>query len=176
MEFPRCGGFCRRSVALGLWLLLCGFSDPKGVFAAAIDPHWQMVKDFGGLYAFAPDGDRSRGGLTIGTVPPQSSSLLGEAVATVGDAAHFMIETPYTIAGIPCLFTDSRKPRQAVSRPSPTIFSAISQTTLGGMPKAVFVISSTTSYENLAEFDAVFWPVARSVSWGPAVRSGHSPP
>ncbi len=81
--------------ALGLWLLLCGFSDPKGVFTAVIDPHWRMVKDFGGLYAFAPDGDRSRGGLTIGAVPPQSSSLLGEAVATVGDAAHFMIETPY---------------------------------------------------------------------------------
>ena len=95
--------------ALGLWLLLCGFSDPKGVFTAAIDPHWQMVKDFGGLYAFAPDGDRSRGGLTIGTVPPQSSSLLGEAVATVGDTAHFVIETPYTLAGIPCLFTESRE-------------------------------------------------------------------
>ncbi len=44
------------------------------------------------------------------------------------------------------------------------------------MPKAVFVISSTSSYEDLAEFDAVFWPVTRTVSWGPAVRPGHSPP
>jgi len=162
--------------ALGLWLLLCGFSDPKGVFAAAIDPRWQMVKDFGGLYAFAPDGDRSRGGLTIGTVPPQSTSLLGEAVATVGDAAHFMIETPYTVAGIPCLFTESRETSPGgVATVSHNIFCYL-QTALDGMPKAVFVISSTTSYENLAEFDAVLWPVTRSVSWGPAVRSRHSAP
>lgn len=162
--------------ALGLWLLLCGFSDPKGVFAAVIDPRWQMVKDFGGLYAFAPDGDRSRGGLTIGAVPPQSTSLLGEAVATVGDAAHFMIETPYTIAGVPCLFTESRETTPGgVPTVSHNIFCYL-QTTLSGMPKAVFVISSTSSYGDLAEFDAVFWPVARTVSWGPAVRPWHSPP
>jgi hypothetical protein len=162
--------------ALGLWLLLCGFSDPKGVFTAAIDPHWQMVKDFGGLYAFAPDGDRSRGGLTIGTVPPQSLSLLGEAVATVGDAAHFMVETPYTIAGVPCLFTESRETTPGgVPTVTHNIFCYL-RTTLDGMPKAVFVILSTSPSENLAEFDAVFWPVVRSVSWGPAVRPGHSPP
>src|SRR5271154_7284246 len=42
--------------ALGAWLSLCGFSDPQGIFPIAIDPHWQGVKDFGGLYAFSPDG------------------------------------------------------------------------------------------------------------------------
>jgi hypothetical protein len=161
--------------ALGAWLSLCGFSDPQGIFTIAIDPHWQVVKDFGGLYAFSPDGDRSRGVMTIGTMPPQSTSLLGEVLATVGDTAHFAIETPYTVAGESCLFTESRETTPGgVSTVTHNMFCYL-RTTLNElpdneMPNAVFVISSTSPYDSLTEFDAVFWPVVRSVSWGPAVH------
>jgi hypothetical protein len=160
---------------LGVWFSLCGFSDPQGIFTIDIDPRWQVVKDFGGLYAFSPDGDRSRGVMTIGTMPPQSTTLLGEAVATVGDSAHFAIETPYTIGGESCLFTESRETTPGgVSTVTHNMFCYL-RTTLNElpdneMPNAVFVISSTCPYDSLTEFDTVFWPVVRSVSWGAAVH------
>jgi hypothetical protein len=160
------------SIVLGLAsLALCAFTDLDGIFGIDVDPDWRMVGKSGSdTFHFAPEGDRTLGGLIVGAYPADLPSLHDQIVENFGPDARFGREAPGVVFGKDCIYADTRQITPGgVPLVAHHLYCTLT-TTRSDSSKYVFAMSVISPMPEAKEFTAVFWHALRTIRWGPSVK------
>jgi hypothetical protein len=156
---------------LALWLILAGFSDPRGYYTLAIPPNWSIVPEYSNsdISDYAPFGNSRRGTILIvrdAAFPPgttlddvfrryrnsDSSDISEESILVAGRYCLHAVVTSHGQRGIPVrghyLACD------LIGTPYPNA-------------KVAFLLSVGAAPGNSfgVDPDATFWSLAQSIAW-----------